>query len=124
MTTKTIEQFFTGKSLVTVSKMEDSKEISNAELTLAELPSPGSVSDVIAKFASTFNGYKQCGSFEACAEIANARRHNTLTELRACLFFEQRRWRHFGETPDAEAETYQRSLVEGIRMKVVNEDRG
>jgi hypothetical protein len=36
----------------------------------------------------TFNGYNVWGSFETCAEIANAQRHDSLTNLRTCLFFE------------------------------------
>ena len=77
-------------------------EISNAELTLDAVPQPDADMSRIGTFASTFNGYKHWGSFEKCAEIANAGRHDSLTHLRTCLFFEWRRWRHFGDEPDAE----------------------
>jgi hypothetical protein len=43
---------------------------------------------------------------------------DTFAELRTCLFFEQRRWRHIGEVPDAEAMAYIRDLVRQIRAKV------
>ena len=57
-----------------------------------------------------------------CAEIANARRHNSLTDLRTCLFFEQRRWRHFGEDPEGEDMAYIREVVEKIRGRVAVRD--
>ncbi|MEY4182682.1 MAG: hypothetical protein RLZZ217_1308 [Planctomycetota bacterium] len=41
-----------------------------------------------------------------------------MRDLRACLFFEQRRWRHFGDEPDAEAMADIRGLVEAIRERV------
>ncbi len=92
--------------------------ISNAELTLDDLPKPGAGWGSVGEFALTFDGYAEYGSFEACAEIANAKRHDSLSDLRACLFFEQRRWRHFGEIPDAESMSYIHGIVEKIRSKV------
>jgi hypothetical protein len=41
-----------------------------------------------------------------------------LTLVRTRLFFVQRRWHHFGETPDAKAMEYIRGLVRAIRAKV------
>ena len=96
--------------------------IPNSDLTLDMIPSIDSCWSKMVDFALTFDGYEACGSFDACAEIANARRCNTLTELRICLFFEQRRWRHFDDTPDAETMVYIRSIVEKIRDKVANKD--
>jgi hypothetical protein len=72
----------------------------------------------LIQFAHTFDGYKRWGSFEKCAEIANARDHSTIDKLRTCLFFEARRWRHAGESPDAEALEYWRSLVADIRDRI------
>ena len=70
------------------------------------------------RFALTFDGYEHCRSFEACAEVANFRKHNTLSDLRTCLCFEQRRWHHYGDTPDEAAPAYWRELIEKIRSKV------
>ena len=92
--------------------------ISNADLKLQDVPSPSAGWDDICPFALTFNGYKHWGSFEKCAEIANARRRNTLNELRTCLFFEQRRCNHLGEQPDEELMNYIRSLLEAMRDKL------
>lgn len=40
----------------------------------------------------------------------------SLVELRSCLLFEQRGWRHFDETPQARAVDYIRALVEAIQV--------
>jgi hypothetical protein len=40
-----------------------------------------------------------------------------MTELRTCLFYEQRRWRHFGEVPDEAAMSYIREVLEQIRVR-------
>lgn len=99
------------------------EEITNERLQLQHIPAANAAFEAVVQFGYTFNGFKQLGSFSACADIANEPKHNTLTELRVCLFFEQRRWHHFGDAPDAEAEEYQRGLVEKIRSKVATNDR-
>ncbi|WP_273455763.1 hypothetical protein [Nevskia ramosa] len=99
------------------------EEIANESLQLQQIPASDAAFEVVEQFGYTFNGFKQLGSFAACADIANEPLHNTLTELRACLFFEQRRWHHYGDTPDAEAVEYQRGLVEKIRIKVAANER-
>lgn len=74
-------------------------------------------------FGSSFDGYMYWGSFEECAKVANEQRQATITELRTCLFFELRRWRHFGETPDEEAVTYWREIVRKITEKYIAGER-
>jgi hypothetical protein len=98
-------------------------EISNEVLKLSDIPVSDSPFELVEQFGYTFNGFEQLGSFAACADIANEPRHDTLTNLRACLFFEQRRWHHYGDRPDAEAQEYQRGLVEKIRVKVSADER-
>jgi hypothetical protein len=95
------------------------REIADSELELADIPPADADWGEIGRFALTYNGYKVLGSFEVCAEIANARRHGSLAELRTCLFFEHRRWRHFGRAPDHEAMAYIQSIVEKIRGHVM-----
>lgn len=92
--------------------------ISNEELSAADVPGPESDWLSISAFALSFDGYAFHGSFERRAEIANARRADSLDDVRTCLFFEQRRWRHFGESPDDEAMAYIRTLIEHIRKRV------
>lgn len=98
------------------------KEIANRDLSLADIPLPNADWDVIGTFALTFSGYEHWGSFEKCAGVANVQKDDTLSELRTCLFFEQRRWRHFGEDPDDEAMAYIGQVVEKIRSKVASRE--
>ena len=101
--------------------------IANEDLNASDVPAPGAGFGELGAFALSFNGYDHWGSFEKCAEIGNrwigefAERRalpESLTELRTCLFFEQRRWHHFGESPDGESLVYLRALVDAIRCKV------
>lgn len=90
----------------------------SASLRVRDVPGPDAEWEEIARFGRTFNGYRHWGSFERCAEIANAPRRSaeSLDELRTRLFFELRRWHHYGSVPDAEAMNYMRELVDGIRQ--------
>ena len=94
------------------------ERIANRDLTEADIPAPDADRHDLHVFALTFDGYEHWGSFGACAQVANERRHDTLTELRSCLFFEQRRHHHMGYGPEAEDLAYWRELVEKIRQKV------
>ena len=87
-----------------------------------DIPAPDAPWDAIWAFALTFNGYRHCGSFEKCAEIANEKRDATLADLRTCLFFERQRWHHYGDEPDVESEPYIRGLVSKIRNRVLAAD--
>ena len=94
------------------------RSIPSDDLSSDDLPGDGASLSELIKFAHTFDGYKHWGSFEKCAEIANSRDHSSLDSLRTCLFFEARRWRHFGEEPDSEADAYWRLVVAQIRRAV------
>ena len=66
----------------------------------------------------TFNGYERIG--ERLTELAN--RHleagtvpRDITEMRGCLFFEQRRWHAQDDNPDAATMRHVWALIEGIR---------
>jgi len=105
-------------------------EIANVNLTEKDLPPPNAeYCGVIERFALSFDGYNYWGSFEKCGEISNNSAQtyrekgilpSSLTDLRTCLFFEQRRWRHFSEYPDKDTMAYIHTLVEAIRIKVQN----
>ena len=96
----------------------DIPDIANCDLTLSDVPAPDSELGTIFHFALTFDGYEYWGT-EKCGRIANKRRHKTLTELRTCLFFEQRRYHHIGEGPNVEDEQYIRSLITKVKAMVV-----
>ena len=102
-------------------------QISNRDLTEQDLPPPEAQRWQIWEFALTFDGYDHWGSFDRCAEIGNRSAASyaqqqalpeSLTELRTCLFFEQRRWHHFGDDPDDDSMRYIWALIESIRSKV------
>ena len=91
-------------------------EIPSTSLTLGDVPTEDADWTEILDFALTFDGYTYWGSFERCAEVANARVHGTLNGLRTCLFFEQRSWRHGDESPPTKrALAYWRSLLKKMR---------
>lgn len=97
--------------------------IPNDALRLDHLPSPDAGGTEVWRLADTFNGFKHWGSFERCAEIADQHAYDQqraldLTELRTCLFFECRRWHHYGEQTDMHDSPYIRGLVEKIREMV------
>jgi hypothetical protein len=102
-------------------------DIPNEDLTPKDVPAPDAPYwQAIEMFALTFDGYAD-GGFDRCAQTGNAASAayaasgdlpQTLTDLRTCLFFEQRRWRHFEADPDPASLAYIRALLESIRRKV------
>jgi len=100
------------------SENQFGRAISNTDLVLSDVPPPDADWSKITKFALTFDGYEHCGSTSKCAAIANSRQNKTLSDLRTCLFFEQRRSHHCGEIPDDESMVYIRTVIQKIRAKV------
>lgn len=94
------------------------RTIPNEALSAADVPGEGATLAELRAFAHTFDGYARWGSFQRCAEIANARDHGSLDTLRTCLFFEVRRWHHFGGDPDERAQAYWRELTAEIARRV------
>jgi hypothetical protein len=101
------------------------KRIPNEKLEKADVPDATAPWPEIEMFALTFNG---CEAFpdEECANLANKvidefskgakiLENLTLTELRACLFFEQRRCHHSDRLPDADEKFYIGALLDLIR---------
>lgn len=97
--------------------------VSNQELSLGDIPRADASYNEVVRFGHTFNGYEQMGSFEACAAVAHSQKHDTLSELRACLFFELRALRHAGDEPEEADLAYQYGLLEKIRQKVIDNAR-
>lgn len=102
-------------------------KIATSDLRQEDVPPADATWARIQRFALTFDGYGRFGDHE-CGPIANLARdfhdrHGYLPQLtldlaRGCLFYEQRRWRHFGFTPDKGATVHIRALVEAIRAAV------
>ncbi|MDF1543218.1 MAG: hypothetical protein RQ731_08490 [Anaerosomatales bacterium] len=100
-------------------------EVPGSDLQPGDVPRVSDGWDAIFTFALSYDGYAHYG--DRCADMANhaaddysghGRLPDLVDELRACLFFEQRRWRHFGETPNEEARRHFDALLEAIRQKV------
>ena len=98
-------------------------EILDDELALSDLPPHDAPEIAYHEFALTTNGYERMGSVERCGELANGAldRWNRgrelptdVRDLRCCLYFEQRRWHHYGYGFDEEAFAYVRALVGAI----------
>jgi len=94
------------------------KALTNEQLEVSQVPGPGSRWIEIEQFAVTFNGVAAFGN--RLAELAN--RHaaagtvpTDLSELRGCLYFEQRRYRHFQEIPSGRNLEHVLALLAGIR---------
>jgi hypothetical protein len=95
--------------------------IPSDKLTVYMLPGVGADRQAFIKLAYTFNGYE---ALEDCAEFANRASAvfkedgtlpGSLDELRACLFYEQRRNRHCGSKASEEDLRYYHALIAAMR---------
>ncbi len=85
---------------------------------MARVPGPNASWAELEAFAVTFDGYARFG--KGLDALASQHRRNgtipsSLDELRGCLFFEQRLWRHWMSRPDERGLAHVRALIEGIR---------
>lgn len=87
------------------------------------VPRTGATWEKIKSFASTFDAYKLDG-VDSLPDLASKNAGDvkgcTLSELRASLFFEYRRYNHFGYDPDRHAMKHIHALVEEIRKPIQN----
>jgi hypothetical protein len=95
-------------------------QIHTGELRETDLPNGYCEWQDYARFAVTFSPEDR----EVCRELASdsfSRWRRTgdvprrLEELRACLWFEQRRWRFLGREPDSEGMRYAGVLIRAMR---------
>ncbi len=68
-----------------------------SELTPPDIPAADGPLGPIISFAYTMNGYWAAGSFNRCADIADAPDWDSVAELRIAMFFSVRAARHAGE---------------------------
>ena len=98
--------------------------IPNAELDLTAVPRRGESWDAVSDFALSYDGYAYWDDLSTLAGRVLqrwTRRRSlpaTLDELRGCLFYEQRRWNHFGEEPTGRSAEYMWAMVEAIGAMV------
>ena len=102
-------------------------DIPNEALRVADVPDITAGWPEIAEFALTFDGYEYTGSLEACRALADWIRSEWrdicqlpahLSELRAALFYEQRRARWTDTYPSGADLRYIRALVATIAVLV------
>ena len=101
--------------------------IPNSLLIEKDIPARRAAWKNILPFAHSFNGYEHWGSVKKCHEVArqgivlhksNQDLEQSLTDLRTCLFFEARRWKHLEKSPSKAGLVYVHALVEAIRVRV------
>ncbi len=94
--------------------------VANDALTRALIPGPTSSWDEVSDFCLSYDGFAYWNDLPELATraVRTWTRHGalpaTLDELRACLFYEQRRRHHFGEEPSGRSATYIRALLDGV----------
>ena len=102
-------------------------DIPNEALTVADVPDIMADWETIAPFALTFDGYKYTGGQRGCKALAEWMRDDWreasllpahLSELRAALFYEQRRARWTETDPQGADLRYIRALVAAIALLV------
>ena len=100
--------------------------VAAADLEPETFPKRGAYLQDIVPLAYTFDGYAHLG-MERCAEVCNAALSHyyrtdelpdELATLRACLFFEARRWSLYDTEPDTKARIYLHALIDAIAEKV------
>lgn len=96
----------------------------NPALRPAMVPGHDATWEDIEAFALSYDGYAY---WTDVAELANRTLQRwtrdrllpgTLDELRGCLFYEQRRWHHFGQGPQGRAADYLGALLDAIAALV------
>lgn len=95
--------------------------VPNGRLRDDMVPASGCTWAAVEELALSYDGYAY---WSDVAELGNRSLQRwtrdrtvpaTLDELRGCLFYEQRRWHHFGEEPHGRGAEYVRALLESIR---------
>jgi hypothetical protein len=103
--------------------MDDQTPISNANLDMSHLPPASAEQETLDRFALSFDGYAVWGDAR-CARMANAWNETwraagglpeVLSEVRGCLFFEQRRHNHMSPDYAAGQFEYEAALLEQLR---------
>ncbi len=102
--------------------MPEIASVPHRALTSRDVPDPRAEFDDVVVFAYTYDGYARFG-MEGCGALANATvarfladrtLPDDLDELRACLFFEARRWIVLEQEPDARARLYVGALLDHL----------
>ncbi len=108
------------------------EHVPNELLRIDALPAENAPWQEISPFALSFHAYDHWHGAPALSYLANGAVRmykasgavpDTLTALRACLFFEHRRKVHIGDDLSEEKLRYVHALLRAIRDKVARGDR-
>lgn len=127
------EQRWAGARRTAGVGFEGGEGVASDDLRAEHLPSPADDWGTIERFALLFDGYGYRGSFERLGSWSNGQTETyarsgsladglSIDDLRALLFFEQRRHRHFGEAPGGGARDYIDALLRTIRERISERD--
>lgn len=103
-------------------------EIPNAELTPTDIPRRVTDAEAFEAFALSFDGYAHWG--DRCGPLAEAAARafheegtlpDSTSDLRACLFYEQQRWRWQDSDPDDASVAYLQAILDAIRTAAAND---
>jgi hypothetical protein len=95
--------------------------ITNAALTPGAIPQRREMWDAVSAFSLSYDGYAYWNDLPelAARSVSGWTRNHTLPssidEIRGCLFYEQRRWHHFGEDPHGRSAEYVWALLDALR---------
>lgn len=92
-------------------------------LSISDVPYAKTNMKKIIDFALTFDPNELEDRGANIGKLDDLSEQSTLSILRAHLFFEQRRWNHYGRYPDQKAESQFRKIIELIRERLQQEAR-
>ena len=99
--------------------MESSpSRIPTRALVLRDVPDSSADWAVIGRFALTFDPAETHGQQARDCDLRELGPCSSVVDLRCRLFFEQRRWNHFGRYPDPATRQLLQRLVYEIRLKL------
>jgi hypothetical protein len=97
--------------------------IPHARLATLGIPRRGDTWDAVSDFALSYDGHAYWSDLPELANRVLQRwtrtraLPDTLDEIRGCLFYEQRRWHHFGEEPTGRSADYIWALVDAVGVR-------
>jgi len=103
--------------------MPSSRDLAHG-LSEKSIPGPDAGWSEIEEFAVSFDAPGYHGSYNKIVEIAGLKCHETLSDLRTCLYMEGRRWRQcrmIGIEPGEQDVAYMKELIVKIREQVAKE---
>jgi len=98
--------------------------VPNGRLAPDAVPCHGASWEALEEFALSYDGYAYWSDVDELARRALQRwtRDKSLPpqldELRGCLFYEERRWHHFGREPQGRSRQYMDALLDAIATLV------